>query len=420
MSFTQPRLWYRLRRPVVALILGLLPFWLFLGTSQQTTVNGRVVQDTSFNILGLILAIAGLVMAVKMLFKDGAYGEPQRWWLRSVLAVLAAALCIFQIGQTSGFYKVELGREFVELKTRLFGPSEPGARSLASELDKASRARVEQRAASVDQVVLRDDIATSVARIYANGTLFNLYAAACDDPGRRFRFEEAPTLLGDDDRAFIEKSKSLAEQNAADRVDCTSPSTREFMREWLADDVHRDRAALALQVEAYRKRFGDTPVEEVKQALSSKDVPARLGDTREAVQTGFNTPRVPVPVGNAGESKLDFPEQGIDIRFDAENRVKAITVRAPFAGRFVGLKIGDSRRTVNRVIGGAWINVRFPYDNKSAALDIDVRRKVLPTDYQWLDTRAGSDKTELTLAGPVYASYVDEITLSMPQPPRSN
>jgi hypothetical protein len=40
-------------RPLVAAVLGALPFLVFVGTSQTSTVNGETVLDSQFNILGL-------------------------------------------------------------------------------------------------------------------------------------------------------------------------------------------------------------------------------------------------------------------------------------------------------------------------------------------------------------------------------
>lgn len=105
---TQPSLYHRLRRPLVAVLLGVLPFWLFVGMSQTTTVNGKVVQDSSLNVLGVIMAIAGLVIVFKMLRDDGGFGQPTRWWPRTALAILAGLLCAFQVVQSLGLYRIVL------------------------------------------------------------------------------------------------------------------------------------------------------------------------------------------------------------------------------------------------------------------------------------------------------------------------
>lgn len=108
MNSVQPSLWRRLRAPLIAILLGVLPFWLFVGMSQTTTVNGKVVQDSSLNVLGVIMAIAGLVVVFKMLRDDGSFGQPARWWPRTILAILAGLLCAFQVVQSLGLYRVVL------------------------------------------------------------------------------------------------------------------------------------------------------------------------------------------------------------------------------------------------------------------------------------------------------------------------
>ncbi|CAB3722800.1 hypothetical protein LMG1873_04073 [Achromobacter piechaudii] len=417
MSQNTPSLWHRLRRPLAAMLLGLLPFWLFMGSTQQTLVNGKLVQDSSFNILGLILAIAGLVMAAKMLKKDGSYGEPPRWWARTVLCVAAVLLCVFQIGQSAGLYYFNVGQSIEQLQARLFGPSEPRAQSLASELDKESLARAEQRAATVSQVLLRDDIATSLARIHANATLYNLYAEKCNNPGKRFVLDAVPVLLTEQDRTYVSKAQTLAARNAADRFDCESAQMRDFMTRWLADDVLRDRANLAAQTAAYAKRFGDKPAGAGDDALTTTGLGVWLGDTLADVQAAFKTSSTPVPVGQSGNTKLELADRGIELMFNPVGRVNAIVVRAPFTGSIVGLKIGDSRRTVNRLLGESWIDVRLPYDNAAADYEIRFRKKMPGTSSQWLDRRNGNPQTALVLQGASYASQIDEIRLITPRAP---
>jgi hypothetical protein len=92
-------------------------------------------------------------------------------------------------------------------------------------------------------------------------------------------------------------------------------------------------------------------------------------------------------------------------------------VRAPFKGSIVGLKIGDSRRTVNRLLGDGWIDVRLPYDNAAAGYDIQLRKQTPGTQAQWLDRRAGNDVAVVQLSGANYASTIDEIRLITPRRP---
>ncbi|MNV98990.1 hypothetical protein D3C71_1943040 [compost metagenome] len=101
--------------------------------------------------------------------------------------------------------------------------------------------------------------------------------------------------------------------------------------------------------------------------------------------------------------------------FSFDGKVDAIGVRAPFAGSIVGLKVGDSRRTINRLLGESWIDVRLPYDNAAADYDIQFRKKTPGTLSQWIDRRNGNPQTVLLLQGASYASQIDEIRLVTPR-----
>ncbi|ALM83095.1 hypothetical protein [Bordetella sp. N] len=415
MSQPTPSLWYRLRRPLMVVILGLLPFWLFFGTSEQVTVNGAQVRDSSFNFFGLILPLIGLVLAVKMLRKDGSYGEPARWLPRTVLVVLGALLCLFQLGQNLGLYHVDAGRSLRQLKVQLLGPSEPGAQALAPEIDKQMQARTQQRAASIDQVRLRDDIATSLARLQAGATLFNLYAKACDNFDQRFVLDPVPAMLTEQDKAFVEKAVKLTADDAAKSINCRQAAVGDFMNNWLADDILRNRAGLALQVAAYRQRFGDKPAVETPNADLTAGLPVALDDTLDQVQLALRTDRKPTPVGKAGAAELDFPEQGIKLLFNPAGSVAAITVRPPFAGSILGAQLGDSRRTLNRVAGDGWVLQGTPRNNSSAADEIRAREQAQGFVMSWLTQYDVSDGTKVMVSGPIYADYVNEIRLYKPQ-----
>ncbi len=411
MTLTPPSLWHRLRRPLIALILGVLPFWVFMGSVQQTTVNGKLVQDSSFNILGLILAVAGLVMAVKMLRKDGSYDEYERWLPRTLLTVVAALVCLFQIGQSAGLYHVNVGKSFETLQSRLLGPSEPGASNLTASLDAETRKRVQDRSATVDQLSLRDDIATTVARIQGSATLYNQYAAACDSGAKRFVLEDMPTLLNADDRIYVENARKHAEQSQAADFHCQRPVTREFMTQWLPNDVLRARASLALQTAAYRSRFGGNDIPGETSLPSATGLPVALGDTVEQAQAKFGTTQIPVPLGKGGVTQLVLADQGIELRFNPAGEVTFIGVRAPFKDSFLGVKIGDSRRTINRLLGDSWIKAWPPYDETSANNLIQVRKQSPDVSMQWIDQRDEKDRRVVMFLGPVPTDYISEIQL---------
>ena len=411
MTLTPPSPWRRLRRPLIALILGVLPFWVFLGSVQQTSVNGKLVQDSSFNTLGILLAVIGLVMAAKMLRKDGSYGEYERWLPRTALTGVAALVCLFQIGQSAGLYHVNVGKSIETLQSRILGPSEPGASRLAADLDAETLKRVQDRSATADPLSLRDDIATTVARIQGSATLYNLYAAACDSGAKRFVLEDVPALLNADDRVYVENARKHAEQSQAAGFNCQRPVTRAFMTQWLPDDVLRARNSLALQTAAYRSRFGGADIPGETSLPNATGLPVELGDTVEQAQAKFGTTQMPMPLGKSGDTHLVLADKGIELRFNPAGVMVFIAVRAPFKDSFLGVKIGDSRRTINRLLGDSGIKAWPPYDEASANNEIQMRKMSPDADMQWLDQRNGKDQRALAFLGPIYADYISEIRL---------
>lgn len=96
----------RLRPALIGLALGILPLWLFMGTSESYSVNGQLVSQSRFNILGVVMAGIGLAMMVKLLWHDGPWSE--RWLPRTLLAVVAAVICAVQLAYSVGL--IDLGR----------------------------------------------------------------------------------------------------------------------------------------------------------------------------------------------------------------------------------------------------------------------------------------------------------------------
>ena len=90
-----------MRTGLIASVLGLLPFVMFVGASNTTTINGEVVQESHLNILGLVLSAIGLAMAVRGLRSTP---QAQRSAPGLALAVVAIVICIVQIGASAGLY----------------------------------------------------------------------------------------------------------------------------------------------------------------------------------------------------------------------------------------------------------------------------------------------------------------------------
>ena len=87
----------RFRTPFVILALGLIPIWLFIGSTSTTTINGKIVSDQSFNIAGLVLGLIGAGKAFAAL-REGVRADP----LRSGLIAVAGAVCLLQVAHSVG------------------------------------------------------------------------------------------------------------------------------------------------------------------------------------------------------------------------------------------------------------------------------------------------------------------------------
>ncbi|MBR0649003.1 hypothetical protein GXW78_04965 [Roseomonas terrae] len=94
------------RKLGIIVLLLVLPFVLFFGSSGSTTVNGRVVSEYSVNYLGILLAVIGLVMSAKVAFRRSVSerldAETTPGWVRGAAAVLAV-LAVAQIAVQAGF-----------------------------------------------------------------------------------------------------------------------------------------------------------------------------------------------------------------------------------------------------------------------------------------------------------------------------
>lgn len=79
-------------KPLVALSLAIIPFFIFIGSTDTVTINGELVSDNRFNLGGLIMAGIGLAMVFAVL----------RPWARTTvkakaIAAVAGLLCLVQI-----------------------------------------------------------------------------------------------------------------------------------------------------------------------------------------------------------------------------------------------------------------------------------------------------------------------------------
>ena len=87
------------RIPAFALLLGLLPFWVFVGAGETKVYNGETIELSHFNLMGFVLAVVGLLMALQWIFRR----EPDapRPLLAVVLSIAAVVVCLVQAAETT-------------------------------------------------------------------------------------------------------------------------------------------------------------------------------------------------------------------------------------------------------------------------------------------------------------------------------
>lgn len=84
-------------KPVVAIALAAAGFLLFGGSYSRRTVNGVVVSESRLNLLGIALAIAAIVLAVKHIRMPGGNTTVRRA-LCGAAIVLAIVQILYSIG----------------------------------------------------------------------------------------------------------------------------------------------------------------------------------------------------------------------------------------------------------------------------------------------------------------------------------
>lgn len=85
-------------------------------------------------------------------------------------------------------------------------------------------------------------------------------------------------------------------------------------------------------------------------------LPARFSDTLEKIQSAYNTTQAPAPEINAATHKqdgttLDLKDAGTSFGFTDTGKIRVIGLRKPFAGVIAGVKVGDTRDAVEKILG---------------------------------------------------------------------
>jgi hypothetical protein len=228
-------------RPLVAAVLGVLPFVVFAGTSQTTVVNGLTVHDSALNLLGLGLAVVGIAVAVATLRR-----RPGRATV--IAAGLAGLVCLGGVANS------------LDLLPRApavdRGPDRPPPPLPPAGLDDRRRELERQYFAEGTEPQLRSELMRMASLAIIGAVEHERYATACWPDDVRLTEAEAwaavPTLLTPAERAGLEDSV----RGAADQTPpCSAEADEEFMV-YRAGIARNDRDRLVLQAELFRARFG--------------------------------------------------------------------------------------------------------------------------------------------------------------------
>ncbi len=269
-------LWYTQRRALTALILGLVPFWVFVGSSNTLKVNGEIVGESHFNVLGLILGIAGIAAAISALRERGS-------WLRTVLCAVALLVCAAQIA-----WSVELITR-KHLRDWVLGWPMPDAPEYKG-LSYSAQRDVRRDSARWSRENLQRVIVEAYAGMQAKFAEHKRYADACH--WGALRADESalhpPTILGQDVIAAIVAAEAKTTANTK-IVACSEKNSRLLMKEQV-ETIFAIRDELAIRVSTWRRRFA--PVVRAAPTLHALAgdpllAAAEQGDARAQLELGL-------------------------------------------------------------------------------------------------------------------------------------
>jgi hypothetical protein len=136
---------------------------------------------------------------------------------------------------------------------------------------------------------------------------------------------------------------------------CAQPGCfAEYLSTYGFTGVHKNEArseASALSAKCARETQDHSPAE--------SELPVAVGDTYEKVRRVYGNVKAPSEYceSNTGtgapcpKKQLRFEDRGLWFFFDAQGKIYTIRLDAPWPGRISGIKIGDSKATVERQLG---------------------------------------------------------------------
>ena len=87
---------------LIAFVLAIVPFFVFIGVTDSLTVNGKIVSDNRFNVGGLHMAIIGLGIVFRILRSAATRDAKSK-----VVATGVGLLCFVQIANSIGIVRIE-------------------------------------------------------------------------------------------------------------------------------------------------------------------------------------------------------------------------------------------------------------------------------------------------------------------------
>lgn len=227
--------------PLGVVLLGLLPFVVFVGTRSTTTVNGEVVRHEEVNLAGLVLAIAGLILAFRLVRSQGSNRV-----VRSVIAGVGSLLCLVQLPLSAGL---------------IFDDDpEPSSGGRDGELSETDARIARNQVANNDIETAYGVIRLSLVGIVTDTRRHMAYADDCHEGDRRIDLTDVPDypdFLRIEDVTMIEEDFENS-YPGFDDIGCSETDTAYYMHE-LVDDVQHNLAMFEIELDTYLEVHGNVP-----------------------------------------------------------------------------------------------------------------------------------------------------------------
>lgn len=232
----------RFLKPLIALILGLLPFFLFIGSTSTVVVNGETVSDSRFNLGGIVLALIGIALAVAVIREKGA-GQ----MARKLLAALAVLVCVLQLASSADFLRID-PLDWV-MPDRDLPPTEYNGLAEADRIYLVPETEANYRST----------LAHRKAEIISSARLHNAYATKCHGGRSRVdlaRAEAMPDVFDAELQSAI--ADGVARRSVEEPQDCSRRQAIGIMVA-LADETNRSMDMVDRLTEEFRSFVAKSP-----------------------------------------------------------------------------------------------------------------------------------------------------------------